>query len=100
MENKLEPFEIVNLLTTFLSDCGAYKNYEIVLAKKSTGPKTLDAFVNYIHDCGYPPDKIIDQSFTWGATPQGHKYWSNIDINWRVFLRKAMEDKVSYNSIW
>ena len=100
MKNKLTSFELVNLFTTFLNDCKAYKKYEIVLAKKSTGPKTLTAFVNYMYDCGYTPDALIDQSFTWSNTPQGHEYWSTMESKWGVFLRKNIENRVDYNSIW
>ena len=41
---------------------------------------------NIISNLSHSPYCIVDFSFNWGSTPQGHIYWSNIDRKWHEFL--------------
>lgn len=33
------------------------------------------------------PENLISSAFVWGKTPEGGKFWKNIDIEYRAFLR-------------
>lgn len=57
---------------------------------------TMEAFRNNLPDGGLneyfnnskhitQPLRLINSAFTWSETPQGHKYWANIENEWEIY---------------
>ncbi len=43
---------------------------------------------------------LIDHSLSWGSTPEGHGYWSNLSMLWNDSLDQGTSHAVGYKSIW
>ena len=44
--------------------------------------------------------RIIDNSLTWDATPEGHDYWANLNTKWEKVVRIGKQFQPQYKSIW
>lgn len=59
-------------------------NLKIALGDNTQSQKIV--IENIISNFSHSPYCIVDFSFNWRSTPQGHIYWSNIDRKWHEFL--------------
>ena len=79
--NALKPFK-QNVLRTLKRQCSScITQYTMV------NPFVSSHILPYEYNSlfGYA---IIDQSFVWAATPQGHDYWHELDLEWDNYVRK------------
>jgi hypothetical protein len=97
---QLSQEEVVRLFSNFLKRHKAYKRHSTALRKRAYGANNLTELVSYISDCGEDIGVLIDRSFTWSNTIQGHKYWSKLDVEWRMYVADAKKNAIKYNSIW
>lgn len=56
--------------------------------------------INHVSDVKHPyyrktlndPFHFISEAFTWRSTPQGHRFWEELSVNWRKYLAKFKTD--------
>ena len=66
--------------TNFLVDNNAYDEY-LHAMKKVNGCNSVDEINNKLR--GFLKTRVIDGSFGWSTTPQGHEYWENLHDKWK-----------------
>jgi hypothetical protein len=66
-----------DVLDKFIDHYNKYKFKKISLKKYLKNKKKLNLIYN-----------LIDYSFNWTITPEGHKFWSKLNDKWRNKLRK------------
>lgn len=106
-ENKVSFKEFINLFMNFLNENNAsrhylmnVRNYNERLGFGWTASETVIYYMNpflipRLHDyCifnSYPSGhSLINMSFHWASTPQGHTFWSELDKKWNKIVDEMM----------
>lgn len=45
-------------------------------------------------------DELINHSFYWANSPQGHKFWSDVNWEWKRFISRYMRSHPMYREKW
>ena len=57
---------------------------------------TCDSNHPYFRSTLNDPNKFISEAFTWRSTPQGHKFWETLNVNWKKYLSRLKTDHRYY----
>lgn len=106
MKRKLTYREIVREFLLFLKTEHAYKEY--IKAIKQQKKRQFKNWENYINIFTIDSLKgcfeddiniryLIDNSFHWAITKEGHEFWSRLDKKWRAKMKdtEIVEEKIS-----
>lgn len=98
MTRELTYREIVKEFLLFLKKENAYKKYIKAIKQQKKGQfKNLGNYINvltidslkgcfvYSSNIGY----LIDSSFHWASTKEGHDFWSELDRKWHDKMRNT-----------
>lgn len=106
MTRELTYREIIKEFLFFLKKENAYKEY--IKAIKQYRKKEFRNWENYINILTIKPLKncvinniayLIDCSFTWSSTEEGHDFWSALDKKWRDKMKdiEIVAEKITEN---
>lgn len=81
--------------TDFLIDNNAYDEY-LHAMKRVKNCKTVDEINFRLR--GVSKGSVIDKSFGWSGTPQGHGYWSRLHEKWNdlISIKRRRQDDENY----
>jgi len=107
-ENKVSLKEFINLFMSFLDENNASRHYLMNVRKYNencgfgyTESETIIYYMNpflipRLRDyCIFNPPRLsgynlINMSFYWASTPQGHEFWSKLDREWNRIVNEMM----------
>ena len=72
----------------FLKENNLYLKYKINFNKSKR--RTLcreDTFESLINE---EYEEAINYAFTWAKTPQGHRFWSDLNQQWKNYIREKI----------
>ena len=99
---------VIKEFVTFLKENKAYTDFKTNFASSKSGqtiggkriPREGNKFRFFIDgsiligDAFDTIHEYINYSFTWGATPQGHAYWSHLNNEWSKRLYEVVKKYV------
>lgn len=98
MKQKLTYREIVREFLLFLKKENVYEQYiKIIKIQRKSEFKNLENYINVLtinslKECFRNNSNIgflIDKSFHWAATKEGHDFWSALDTKWHDKMRNT-----------
>ena len=108
MKRKLTYREIIREFLFFLKKENAYKKYIKAIKQQKKGE--FNNFENYINVLTISSLKrcfrngsnipyLIDSSFHWASTKEGHNFWSELDIKWNDKMKdtEIVAEKLTNN---
>lgn len=104
MKQNLSEKEIVAEFSNYLKKNRSYSSYCKNL-RENNNPgmeaiRTVFGMVRYIKIRRGSISGIIDKSFTWSNTQQGHGHWSALNDGWCKYYNRLCKGTTTYNSIW
>lgn len=106
MRHNFEKSELVELFSAFLDRNGALEKYKDAFRRKNRGEAQgtvcpVVAVIDDIYERGINIKFIVDRSFNWTVTDQGHNYWAQLDHLWYDEVDSLIAGHTpSYDSIW
>lgn len=85
--------ELTKIFLQYLKENNAYDKYKRAVRTQQNikgwynhiNPLTISAIANP-SILSNEPNELINFSFNWTRTPEGHTYWSDLDVRWRTLM--------------
>lgn len=81
--------KIKRIFFNWLKTKGAYEAYK---QARHDMNHSSDSTHSYFRSTLNDPSRFISDAFTWRVTPQGHRFWEKLSINWKEYLSKLKAD--------